>query len=195
MLLLQVTLLAFAVLLIATGVCSHSQNKCVEPHLNLTVLEETKNNGGCILLKRVCADDGMLVTFDQQFTADNLTRASPYAFLENQAGLWYVSASGKGVFSSRQRIGDCACRNFPGRGGSNSDALVGHQVRRPRGPPSRHPEFPIAIASRAFIQVCDNIFRLMKRSHAPPSGSSQSTRGPSFRNNRKQQVYKPVPCP
>ncbi|GIL43491.1 hypothetical protein Vafri_954 [Volvox africanus] len=78
---------------------------CIQPSVNTTVFEEIKNHGGCTLLRKVCADDGMLVMFDDSFLADNLTRASPYGEVQRHTGLW----------------------NFPARGGSNSDALIGHQ--------------------------------------------------------------------
>ncbi|GLC45731.1 hypothetical protein PLESTF_000598700 [Pleodorina starrii] len=81
------------------------QTQCQEPKLNTLIFEEIKNNGFCTLLKNVCTDDGMLVTFDSAYVADNLTRASPYGGMATHTGLW----------------------NFPARGGANSDALVGHQ--------------------------------------------------------------------
>ncbi|KXZ45390.1 hypothetical protein GPECTOR_55g296 [Gonium pectorale] len=78
---------------------------CPRPLLNTSVFQDVRNNGGCILLEKVCVDDGMLVLFDEADRAENLTRRNPLGELWQQSGLW----------------------NFPARGGANSDALVGHQ--------------------------------------------------------------------
>ncbi len=61
-----------------------AQSACVPPEINEAVLEKDV----CTALSRVCADDGVLVTFDPAFAPDNLTHANPLGTLQKQWGLW-----------------------------------------------------------------------------------------------------------
>ena len=63
---------------------------CIPPPLNLAATENARvEKGLCTELRRVCADNSELVTFDP-VQLGNLTRTTPYGVVERWSGLWYV---------------------------------------------------------------------------------------------------------
>lgn len=63
---------------------------CEKPTLNTAIFADIyrQDYGACALLSTVCADEGMLVTFDTKHIGDSLLRRSSYGDMASRSGLW-----------------------------------------------------------------------------------------------------------